>query len=121
MTLKWAQTLARERPDRGLSARMRGRCDADFHIFCFSLRKGCGAVDLELGGGGDAAEVSCWLLPTPSFSAAVAADGRAEAFLLRNWEEAGVPLKSIVNAARLLRSSSMRALLLADASSDACD
>jgi hypothetical protein len=78
-------------------------------------------VDLDLGGGGDGAAASCWLLPPPPFSSAVTVDGRAEALLLRNWEEGGVPLKSIVNAARLLRSSSMRALLLADASSDACD
>jgi hypothetical protein len=40
---------------------------------------------------------------------------------LRSWDEGGAPLKSMVKAARLLRSSSMRALLLTDASSDACD
>ncbi len=40
---------------------------------------------------------------------------------MRSWEEGGAWLKSMVRAARLLRNSSMRALLLGDASSGECD
>ncbi len=96
------------------------------YIFCFSLRKGCGADALDFGGGGCSAVPSCCLLLTASACAGAAACacsvcGSAETGLLRSWDEGGAPLKSMVKAARLLRSSSMRALLLTDASSDACD
>ncbi len=115
----WAKACL---PERGARRAMHG----GIYIFCFSLRKGCGADDLDFSGGGCDAVLRCCLLSAASACAGAAAclgcvGGSAEAGLLRSWDDGGAPLKSIVKAARLLRSSSMRALLLTDASSDACD
>ncbi len=107
-------------------ARMQPQYISGIHIFCFSLRNGCGIVAFVLRGGAGGVALCCCLL-SPSSLCAVAAcrsggvGGDADGGLLRSWEEGGVPLKSMVSAARLLRSSSMRALLLTDASSDPCD